>query len=130
MVREMPAGRRKVQNLFPHRVPLNPQILSVLERLPTREGYLFQAANGEGFLCKETPRKCLRYPGLSVTMHCMRSSFRDWAVETGQHWAASEKALSHAVETGVTQAYLISDMLEKRRKIMQEWAEWCFSEIC
>lgn len=126
----MPAGRRKDQKLFPHRVPLNKQIKMVLDRLPTRIGFLFPSISGNTHINKETPRKVLKDLGLDVTMHGMRSSFRDWAAETGQDWAASEKALSHAVGSEVTQAYLRTDMLEKRREIMQAWADWCFSEIC
>lgn len=125
----MPAGRRKDQKLFPHRVPLNFASKAVLERLPSREGPLFPAVGGEKHLCKESPRKVLHDLGLDVTMHGMRSSFRDWAAETGQDWAASEKALSHSVGNEVTQAYLRTDMLEKRREIMEEWAKWCWSEI-
>ena len=125
----MPAGRRKDQKLFPHRVPLNKQIKMVLDRLPTRENFLFPSVSGDSHLCLENPRKVLRDLGLDVTMHGMRSSFRDWAAETGQDWAASEKALSHTVGSEVTQAYLRTDMLEKRREIMQAWADWCFSEI-
>ena len=125
----MPAGRRKDQKLFPHRVPLNDKTLMVLDRLPTREGNMFPAWSGPKHQNKETPRKTLHDLGLDVTMHGMRSTFRDWAAETGQDYAASEKALSHAVGTEVTQAYLRTDMLEKRRGIMQAWADWCFSEI-
>lgn len=126
----MPAGRRKDQKLFPHRVPLNKQIKLILDKLPTREGFLFPSVSGDTHVNKETPRKVLKDLELDVTMHGMRSSFRDWAAETGQDWAASEKALSHSVGTEVTQAYLRTDMLEKRREIMQAWADWCFSEIC
>lgn len=126
----MPAGRRKDQKLFPHRVPLNDKLLMILDRLPTREGTIFPSQNGSKHQNKETPRKTLHDLGLDVTMHGMRSTFRDWAAETGHDYVASEKALSHAVGTEVTQAYLRTDMLEKRRGIMQAWADWCFSEIC
>ena len=129
MIWTMPAGRRKDQKLFPHRVPLNFALVSILDRLPTRESFLFPSQNGSSFLCKETPRKVLHDLGLDVTMHGMRSSFRDWAAETGQDLVASEKALSHSFGNEVTQAYLRTDMLEKRREIMQAWADWCFSEI-
>lgn len=57
-------------------------------------------------------------------MHGMRSAFRDWCAETGEDWAASEKALSHAVGSAVTQSYLRSDLLEERRGIMQRWGDF------
>lgn len=129
MIWTMPAGRRKDQKLFPHRVPLNFALVSILDRLPTREGFLFPSKNGSSSLCKESPRKVLHDLGLDVTMHGMRSSFRDWAAETGQDLVASEKALSHSFGNEVTQAYLRTDMLEKRRGIMEAWAKWCFKEI-
>lgn len=125
----MPAGRRKDQKPFPHRVPLNDKLLMVLDRLPTREGDMFPSRDGSKHQSKETPRKALHDLGLDVTMHGMRSTFRDWSAETGHDYVASEKALSHAVGNVVTQAYLRTDMLEKRREIMQAWADWCFSEI-
>lgn len=129
MIWTMPAGRRKDQKLFPHRVPLNDKLLMILDRLPTREGYLFPSLDKSSHISKETPRKTLKDLGLDVTMHGMRSSFRDWSAETDRNYVASEKALSHTVGNDVIQAYLRTDMLEKRREIMQAWADWCFSEI-
>lgn len=70
----------------------------------------------------------LRHLGYEVTMHGMRSTFRDWCAGTKQDWVASEKALSHSVGSKVTQAYLRTDMLEERRIIMQQWADFLFGE--
>ena len=54
-------------------------------------------------------------------MHGMRSSFRDWAAETGQPREIAEAALAHTVG-GVEGAYFRSDLFAKRRRLMDRWA--------
>ena len=51
----------------------------------------------------------------------MRSSFRDWAAETGQPREIAEAALAHTVG-GVEGAYFRSDLFAKRRRLMDDWA--------
>lgn len=58
-----------------------------------------------------------------VTIHGIRSTFRDWCAETGVPDAVAEKALGHRWGNQVTAAYYRSDMLEERRKLMQAWAD-------
>lgn len=58
-----------------------------------------------------------------VTVHGIRSTFRDWCAETGVPDAVAEKALGHRWGNQVTAAYYRSDMLEERRKVMQAWAD-------
>jgi integrase len=60
------------------------------------------------------------------TVHGFRSSFRDWFDErTSYPPVIAELALAHAVGTKVEQAYRRSDLFEKRRRLMAEWAAWC-----
>lgn len=124
----MPAERRKDRKGFPHRVPLCPLAIKTLERLPSRIGPMFPGQRG-GSICKETPRKVIRDLGFDATMHGMRSLFRDWCALNKKDWAASEKALSHQVGGSVVQAYLRTDMLDKRRPLMDDWAKYCFSLV-
>ena len=58
-----------------------------------------------------------------VTVHGIRSTFRDWCADTGVPDAVAEKALGHHWGNKVTSAYFRSDMLEERRKVMQAWAD-------
>ena len=71
--------------------------------------------------------KCLRDCGLAdrATVHGMRSAFRDWASErTNAPHAVMERALAHAVVNAVEAAYARSDLLERRRGLMQQWGEF------
>jgi integrase len=61
-----------------------------------------------------------------LTAHGFRSSFRDWAAER-THFPSevAEMALAHAVGSKVEAAYRRGDMFEKRRRLMDAWAEFC-----
>jgi integrase len=68
----------------------------------------------------------LRRLGVDATAHGFRSSFRDWAAEaTNFPREVAEAALAHAVESRVEAAYRRSDLLEKRRMLMEAWAGYC-----
>jgi integrase len=61
-----------------------------------------------------------------LTAHGFRSSFRDWASErTGFPAEVAEMALAHAVSSKVEAAYRRGDLFEKRRRLMDAWAEFC-----
>lgn len=67
----------------------------------------------------------LKRMGVSVTAHGFRSSFRDWAVETTGHpRELAEMALAHTVQKKVEAVYRRGDLLEKRRKLMEDWATY------
>ena len=67
----------------------------------------------------------LRSAGLDSTTHGFRSSFRDWAAEqSGASHSAIELSLAHAVGGPVEAAYFRADMLENRRELMQQWADY------
>ena len=58
--------------------------------------------------------------------HGFLSTFRDWAAErTNYPKDMADMALAHAVGDKVDAAYRRGDMLEKRRQMMQAWAEFC-----
>jgi len=61
--------------------------------------------------------------------HGFRSSFRDWC---GDHTdfprGLAEQALAHQAGDEVERAYRRMDALEKRRKLMEEWAAYCGQE--
>ena len=63
---------------------------------------------------------------LAGTVHGFRSSFRDWCAETGVDRALAESALGHVVG-GVEGAYLRSALIERRRPLMQAWADYLSS---
>jgi integrase len=63
-----------------------------------------------------------------VTVNGFRSSFRDWAAE---HTACPnhvvEMALAHAIPAAVEAAYRRGDLLDKRRRLMEDWGKFCTS---
>jgi integrase len=61
-----------------------------------------------------------------LTVHGFRSTFRDWAAEcTNFPNEVVEMALAHVVSNKVEAAYRRGDLFEKRRRLMDAWAEYC-----
>jgi integrase len=61
-----------------------------------------------------------------LTVHCFRSTFRDWAAEcTSYPGDVCEMALAHAIGDKVEAAYRRGDLFEKRRLLMLDWAKYC-----
>ena len=55
--------------------------------------------------------------------HGLRSTFRDWVAErTNYSGEMAEVALAHHISNAVEAAYRRGDMIEKRRKMMADWA--------
>ena len=128
----IPAGRMKggVQ----HRVPLSGSALGALEQasqLRDDSGLIFPSPVRPGHPMSDmTLTKVLRTTGLAdrSTVHGFRSTFRDWASEcTNAPHAVMELSLAHAVGSSVEQAYARSDLLAKRRALMDEWADFLTS---
>ena len=114
-----------------HRVPLSDAAVAVLEQarpLSGSEGPIFPSPMKPGQPMSDmTLTKVLRSAGLAqyATVHGFRSSFRDWAAErTNAPHAVMERALAHAVADAVEAAYARSDLIEKRRVLMQAWADF------
>ena len=63
---------------------------------------------------------------IDITTHGLRSTFRDWAAErTSFPREVAEMALAHAIPNAVEAAYRRGDLFEKRRRLMDSWAEFC-----
>ena len=61
-----------------------------------------------------------------LTVHGFRSTFRDWCAEaTNYPREIAEAALAHTLRDKVEAAYRRGDALEKRRRLMAEWADYC-----
>jgi integrase len=61
-----------------------------------------------------------------ATVHSFRSAFRDWAGnETNFPREIAEAALAHVIGDKAEQAYRRGDALEKRRALMEAWANYC-----
>ncbi|MEW4400750.1 integrase arm-type DNA-binding domain-containing protein [Agrobacterium tumefaciens] len=128
----VPAERMKAGR--EHRVPLTGRMLAILEaRKQVATGDLVFEGGKEGTAISDTAMvKSLRAASedKSITLHGLRSSFRDWAGDTTGHpREVAEAALAHAVGDVVEQAYRRSDALAKRRAMMEDWTEYCESKV-
>jgi integrase len=121
-------ARRTKQNRE-HRIPLAPAALAILIKLRgTAEGaYIFTDGKKDAPLHNMTLLRLLRhFSHHGITTHGFRSTFSDWVAECTAYPAeVREAALGHAVGDKVVAAYKRGDALEKRRRLMAKWAEFC-----
>jgi integrase len=115
-----------------HRVPLSERAIAILSEIaPSAKGngttFVFPGSNIGKPLGGTTLAAVLRRMEKSeLTVHGFRSSFRDWVGdETEFPREVSEAALAHVVGDSAEQAYRRSDGLEKRRRLMDAWADYC-----
>ena len=115
-----------------HRVPLSDAAVAVLRTMQARaEGdYVFAGGKTNKPLSSMAMLVLLKRMGRGdLTVHGFRSTFRDWAAEmTNFPREVAEMALAHAVKDQTEAAYRRGDLFEKRRKLMQAWAEYCGRE--
>jgi integrase len=123
----IPAARMKARK--EHRVPLSDAATAVLEnmRAVCHSDYIFPGAREGRPVGENTPARLARLAaGTDITVHGLRSTFRDWVAEcTAFPRELAEVALAHAVGSDVERAYQRSDLLAKRAKLMQAWADYC-----
>ena len=122
----VPAVRMKTG--LAHRVPLSRRALEVLEEARETGGGdpIFRAApNRHRPVGPSVWRALLLRLGIDATVHGFRSSFRDWCGETGVPREVAEACLAHAIRNQAEAAYARSDLLERRREVMEAWAEYC-----
>jgi integrase len=125
----IPATRMKTKR--EHRVPLSDRAMELLVRqkeYSTSDQYVFTGYNtkyNRVRLDNKSMRMLLWTMGVQVTVHGFRSSFRSWSAEqTHFDFYLLELCLAHAVGSEVVRAYLRGDALEKRRVIMEAWAQY------
>lgn len=125
----IPPERMKAGN--EHRVPLSPAAIAILRRMETvRSGdFIFAGAKSGRPLSDMALLMLLRRLSRGdVTVHGFRSTFRDWAAErTNYPNHVVEMALAHAVGDKVEAAYRRGDLFDKRRRLMDAWADYSAS---
>ena len=106
-----------------HRVPLSGRAIEILEKLVETRWSDLVFPGRHGSLSRNTVAELVP-PG--ATIHGFRSSFRDWCADVARApREIAEACLAHATGSAVEQAYLRSDVLERRRVIMDAWAAHC-----
>jgi len=123
----VPAARMKAAR--EHRVPLSERALAILETLAQAKvnEFVFPGQRFGKPLSGMAMEMNLRRMKLdAITVHGFRSAFRDFAGnETNFPREVAEAALAHVVGDKAEQAYRRGDALEKRRSLMQAWANFC-----
>src|SRR6266403_104922 len=112
-----------------HVVPLTNQALAALGAVPVEGDYIFPGGKEGLGLSNAAMSELLKGMGYSpeyATVHGFRSTFKDWAGDlTAYPNEMSEMAMAHTVDDKVEAAYRRSDMREKRRRMMADWAAYC-----
>jgi integrase len=124
----VPAARMKGGK--DHRVPLTDEMLAILHPLQAMASeYVFEGQKRHQPLSNMSMLMLLRRMQQdSYTVHGFRSSFRDWAAEQANApRELAEAALAHQVGSDVERAYARSDLLERRRELMEQWCALLFS---
>lgn len=123
---KIPAERMKAGR--EHRVPLSAPAVELLEGLPRFAGCNLIFPNSQGRKLSDATLaavlKRMKVHG-KATVHGFRSTFRDWAAErTSTPHHVAEMALAHTIKNHAEAAYRRGDLLAKRAKLMQQWADF------
>jgi integrase len=123
----IPAMRMKAKR--PHRVPLSDRAVAILkkaERLRAADDDLvFPGTLPKKPLSDMTLSKLTKELGIDAVPHGFRSSFRDWAGEATNHpREVVEFALAHVIADKAEASYARSDLLLKRRSLMNDWSSF------
>jgi integrase len=125
----VPADRMKAGK--EHRVPLSERALAVLNAMSKgrQTEYVFPGDRRATLSNTSMLMLMRRMNRGDLTTHGFRSSFRDWAAElTDFPSEVVEMALAHVVGSKVEAAYRRGDLFDKRRRLMDAWAEFCAKE--
>lgn len=138
---KIPGARMKMER--DHRIPLSDEAVALLKATPRVSGspYVFPAVRG-GALSDMSLSATMRRmqeaevkagrkgwldpdSGRPAVPHRLRSTFRVYCAERGVDRDMAELCLAHSVGSSVERAYQRSDMVERRRALMSEWAAFC-----
>lgn len=129
---EMKGTDEQKKNPAPHVVPLSTQAVEILRALYAvtgQTGVLFPGRRVARFMSENTLNKALRIMGFStsndITGHGFRAVGRTLiAQELKWDSSLAELQLDHTVKDANGRAYNRTHMLEQRREMMQEWADY------
>ena len=127
----VPAERMKAK--VEHRVPLVPRCVEILraaKQIADGGEFVFPGRSHDKPLSNMAFLMTLRRMGrTNITAHGFRSSFRDWAEEkTNTQRSVVESSLAHTVENKVEAAYLRTTLFDKRRRLMESWANFALTK--
>jgi integrase len=111
-----------------HRVHLPDRALELLEIMedlrPENSPYVFPGASMDSPLSLDAFRMAMRRLDSDCDPHGFRSSFKDWSLNEDWPDYLSEKQLAHTDPDSTRRAYARSDLLDRRRQMMDDWADY------
>jgi integrase len=128
---KIPAQRMKAGH--EHRVPLSEPAIAVLRAMAQlgTDGFVFPGLKAASTLSDMVLTRAVHIAGGNgATVHGFRSTFREWCAEYTNHpRELAEAALAHTLKDKTEAAYQRGDLLEKRRRLMTDWATFCGREM-
>jgi integrase len=119
----VPADRMKAER--EHRIPLSSRCMEILSEIPRLNDFVFAGGRGKGLSNMAMAELLKRMEYRDITVHGFRSCFRDWAAErTNYPHELCEMALAHTIKNQAEAAYRRGDMIEKRRRLMEDWSKF------
>jgi integrase len=116
----------------PHLIPLSDQAITIIKSMPRVGKYVFPSdakqndGTHEAFL-PNALTGCIARTGIKSTMHGLRTTFRNWGADSREHnfrREVLEFCLSHRVGDEAELSYWTSEMLDRRREVMEAWANY------
>ncbi len=124
----IPASRMKAG--VEHRVPLADAVVELLRQMPRIKGcdWIFPGMKSRPLSDMSLTAVLRRMKRDDITVHGMRSTFRDWCAESSANSfgrEAAEHALAHSLPDKVEAAYRRGDQFERRILLMAAWTDFC-----
>jgi integrase len=120
----IPAARMKADK--DHTVPLATAALKILAGQSRNSEFVFAAPRSGRAMERHALADVMKAMERRETVHGFRSSFSDWAADnTAFPQEVRQQALAHAIPNKVEAAYRRGALLEKRRRLMADWATFC-----
>jgi integrase len=125
---KIPAARMKAGR--DHTVPLCERAMALLAALPRDSEYIFPSPRRGEAINKNSFVRLLDRMGYQVTAHGFRATFKTWATATTDSSdVVIEMCIAHKIGGALEKAYQRSDLLAKRRELMDRWCRYCSAEI-
>ena len=116
-----------------HKIPLSSEAIKIINYMKRKHNHPFVFPNN--YLSKPLSNGAMlnllksKFSEFKITVHGFRSTFRTWAEEEGKYqYYAIKFSQAHQLPNKIEKAYLRSDLLQERIKIMNDWEKYVISK--
>jgi integrase len=125
-------GESRMKKGQEHAVPLSGRAMAIVTALYEHRGpsrYVFPGRNrGQPITDGAVKELCRKLTDGAACPHGFRATFRSWCSDYGVPFEVAENALAHSKQ-GVVASYDRSTMIERRRPVMQAWADYLYGKV-